>query len=76
MTDTVEFILSRLHALIDIGDDDGLTVLVFPTGQDQTAVQVWQQVSLFTGAPREFMALKDLSGEVTIRFGLAADGAA
>lgn len=71
-----EYTLSRLNALTDIGDDDGITILVFPQGQDQSAVQVWQQVEDFTGAPREYITLKDLDGTVRIRFGQAADGAA
>jgi hypothetical protein len=71
-----EYTLSLLNALTDLGDDDALTVLVFPLGQDQSAVQVWQQVEDFTGAPREFITFLDINGVVRVRFGDAADGAA
>jgi len=75
-TSSQEFALSLLNALIVVGDDDGLSVLVFPSGQPQENVQVWQQVESFTGAPREYIAFVDVSGVTRIRFGLAAEGSA
>jgi len=75
-TDSQEYTLSLLNVLIDIGDDDGVSVLVFPSGQPQENVQVWQQVEDFTGAPREFVMFLDIDGVTRIRFGVAADGAA
>jgi hypothetical protein len=74
--DAQEYTLSLLNALTDIEDDDGLTVLVFPLGQDQSAVQVWQHVADFTGAPREYVTFIDIDGVVRVRFGAASDGAA
>jgi len=74
-TDSQEYTLALLNAIID-PNDDGLTVLVIPFGQDQSFAQIWQQVEEFTGAPREFLAFIDVDGVVRIRFGLAADGAA
>ena len=55
-TDSQSFELSLLNAIAEIGDEEGITVLVFPAGQSQDAVQTWQQVSALTGAPREFVA--------------------
>jgi hypothetical protein len=75
-TGSQEYSLSLLNALTVIGDDDGLSVLVFPIGQPQENVQVWQQVEDFTGAPREYVAFLDIDGTVRIRFGAAVAGSA
>jgi hypothetical protein len=75
-TDDQEFTLSLLHVLTAIGDDDGISLLVFPFGQPQENVQVWQQVEDFAGAPREFVVFQDIDGETRVRFGSAADDAA
>lgn len=70
------FELSLLNAITDLGDEDGITILVFPTGVTQDNVQTWQQVESFTGAPREFVAQTTPDGVVDILFGAAGDGAA
>lgn len=70
------FELSLLNAITTPGDEDALTVLVFPVGQPQSAVQIWQQVETLTGAPREYVAPKDPEGVTDIQFGTNAAGAA
>lgn len=75
-TDDQEYTLTLLNVLTDIGDDDGVSVLVFPAGQPQENVEVWQQVEDFTGAPREFVMFQDIDGVTRIRFGAAAEGSA
>jgi len=75
-TDAQEYELSLLNAIIDLNDDDGLTVLVTPLGSSQADVQVWQQVEDFTGGPREYVAFRDADGTIRVRFGVASAGAA
>ena len=74
--DSQEYVLSLMNPITSLEDEDGITVLIFPLGQPQSALQVWQQVAEFTGAPREFTTIIDISGNTRVRFGLAADGTA
>lgn len=74
--DSQEFELSLRNAILEPTDEDALSVMVFPAGQGQDAVQVWQQVDAFTSAPLEYIAFSDINGVTRVRFGLAQDGAA
>lgn len=74
--DFFEVVLTLLNANIQIGDEDGLAVLVTPPGMTSADVQVWTQVPALTGAPREFTASQDIQGYTTIRFGEAVNDAA
>jgi hypothetical protein len=74
--DAQQFDLSLLNAVIRIEDEDGLVLLVTPAGGTAADAVPWQQVSAFTGAPREFMATQSADGVTTITFGTVLSGSA
>lgn len=74
--DGQEMTLSLLNATIELGNEDGLVVLVTPVGQTSVAAQLWTQVAEFTGAPREFTASADIDGVTKVIFGLEVNGSA
>jgi hypothetical protein len=74
--DGQEYLLELLHVMIGLDDEDGVRMLLRPPGGRSEDVQVWHQVASFTGAPREFVMLQTAEGVTTIKFGLAANGAA
>ena len=74
--DAQEFVFSLLNAVVGVEDEDGVIVLVTPSGGSQADAQRWQQVSAFTGAPREFTMSQDTDGTTKLKFGTIATASA
>lgn len=74
--DAQQYDLTLLNANIILDDDDGLVVLVTPSGGVSADAVLWTQVDELTGAAREFTASQSIDGVTTIRFGQVSSGAA